>query len=1771
MDSSEASQDLELQSNLPQCAVPIVGLGASAGGLTALETLFEQLPVDTGAAFVVVQHLSPDYRSHMSELLGRRTKMATVQLTDAVEPEPNTVYLLPPAKHVVLHDGQLQLRDREGDGELNLPIDKFFRSLAEQNDRKIAVMVLSGTGSDGSEGIVGVKHAGGLVLSQDEDSAQFNSMPLNAIKTEAVHVVAPVVELAEALVSFLAGVSIEDVISHCSPFIERNDLESVYQRLEQACGVDFEQYKIGTFTRRLSRRMLLSKVDQLDRYIQRLDSDPAELSRLADDLMIGVTRFFRDPDGYQRLAHRCIRPAVAAKSKGDEFRTWVAGCATGQEAYSVAMLIHHECEKSGIPLGIKIFATDLHPDAIRFAQRGHFPAESLTEIPPEFREKYLVRGADGFEICKNVRNSIVFARHDVLQDAPFTGMDLVTCRNLLIYLVDDAQRRVLNMFAHALKARGVMWLGPSETPGDLVEDFSILDKHWRIFQKDRDSRLPLDLKLRKRSLHNVNLSRRRHSSRAPSSALVASYDRILEQYAPPGILVDDDLRPLQIFGDLSRWATPRPGRLTGTVDDILVEPLRLPVALAIERMRVDQLSVISERAMVQSDPIDIRISAFHHPTQSETHYLINFGSGVTLDAQPASAAASTALASSGVASTGNPNHRPLAAPVPSQTDTSSLPADSKPAADSTSPDAASPDAASMALNAERIRMLEMELEFTRENLQATIEEVETTNEELQSSNEELTSSNEELQSTNEELHSVNEELHTTNAESSRRLQLLTETTRDLETVMLESDVGIVLVDNDLNIRRVTPAAADILLIRRKDAEGERLTDYAHALEDVDLIELVQQVSREHKTIELETVDRRDDPILLRVSPYRERSGVVMTMTNLRTVKETADKLRKLTSIIQDSTDAIIGVELNSRVTSWNRGATRLFGYELDDSRNVELCDALPTEICEVCETLIRELVRHGDVAAKEISTKISDKQVFLQIRVTPVLDEYERVSSAAITLYDVTAMQQAKEQLRLRTRAIDAASNGILVVDAQKDDMPIVYANQGFGHLTGFDPQEVVGRNCRFLQGPNTDPANIQKIRDAIANQESCRVTLLNYRRDNTQFYNELVITPIFDDNGQLTHYVGVQSDVTDMVEASKSLKQSELEYRSTFENAAIGIAHVGMEGQWLRVNEKLAQIFGYSRDELKTMTFQDLTHPEDLDKDLLLFMQMKRGEIPGYAIEKRYIHHDGHTIWAQLTTSIRRDVDEAVECCISLIEDITDRKLTEQKLAASRAIITEVVEKSQDPFISFDEKGVIQVANQAALDFAGRSSGMRDCSFTTLFGDQADPPLLAAIERVRQSQRAETTEYYSRRLNRWYDARVFPVENGAAVYMTDVTGRKETESYLEAARIAAEEASQAKSQFLTNMSHEIRSPMSAILGFADLSLRDIREGNDVDPDNLETVIRNGRFLLRIINDILDLSKVEAGKLEVRRSRFKLLPMLADINELMRHRSASSGVPLAIEFDGAIPSRLRSDRSRVEQILVNLIGNALKFTPEGSVRVVVSMDTQDPNVIEFRVVDTGIGISESNLERLFQTFSQVHDRKIVGVEGTGLGLVISKRLANLLGGDITATSVEGEGSEFVLRLPVEASTEMIEPTAEDLKPRRTNINNLPRITARVLVADDARDVRLVTTRLLTRAGADVVEVVNGAEAVKAVRQAEAENKPFACVLMDMQMPELDGREATQQIRDQGYTVPVIALTAGATSDEINDALAAGCSEFMAKPVDAAGLIRRVAALTNAMA
>lgn len=1724
--------------------VPIIGLGASAGGLAALETFFEQLPTDSGAAFVVIQHLSPDYQSHMPELLSRRTSMETLQMTAGVTPVANTVYLLPPNQHVRLKENKLVLEERVNDGELSLPIDMFFDSLSEcAAERPVAAIILSGTGQDGSRGIESVARSGGLVLCQDEESAQFDGMPVSAMRTGVVHASGPVVELTESLVAFLAGRSIEEVVAESSPSIDRNNLDEIYRTMLSTTGIDFKQYKIGTFSRRLSRRMLLSKIDDVQTYANLLATDSAEANQFGDDLLIGVTRFFRDSDGFQRLRNRVIRPAIRSKKEGEELRIWVAGCATGQEAYSIAMQVFEEFENLKTELVVRIFATDVHPDAIRFAQRGVYPRESLSEIPREYREKYTLTTADGFQIRPHIRDSVVFARHDLLQDPPFTNMDVVTCRNMLIYLLDEAQQSVLTSFAHALRVRGVLWLGPSETLGLVEDQFSALDKQWRLYQKVREMRLPMDLKLRQRSTSSNRIPMRPRASRGRSSSLMLSYDKIMEWYAPPAILIDENYQPLQMFGDLTRLTVKPSGKLTGTVEDLIVDEVRPALSLTLQRLQFSRSNEETEDAMLGCHRLTVRTRELRHSSQAESHFLITFE--VNTD---------TVRSADKNLPTIEAESKSLSEITIENDQANSTPS--------------SIQAVQFGLLQRQLRTSEMELDFTRESLQATVEELETTNEELQSSNEELTSSNEELQSTNEELHSVNEELHAANAENERRVQLLSEIRADLESVFREVNVGILLVDQDLKIRHITPMAAEVLGNANPATEGQPLHRYVASFPNDNLIKLIAEARNHNVTIEKETVESGGDPVLLSVAPYQNLSGTILTITNLRSIKETADDLRKLTSIISDSTDAILGLDLVGNITSWNRGAHRLFGIDLIVDEPIPLTDHLPADVVTRLTSMVRLLIRDGEVDPAEIAAKVGGEERWLLVRVTPVLDEHRKVVSAAATFSDMSDLRATQEELRLRTHAIDSASNGIIIVDAQRDDMPIIYCNNGFKEMTGFGPNEIYGRNCRFLQGPDTAEADLNTIRDAIANGQSTRVTILNYRRDGSRFYNELLITPVKNDLGTITHFVGVQHDVTKSVLSNKRIADSEHEYRSTFDNAAVGIAHVDLDGRLTRVNRKFATIIGYTIDEVQQKTFQEITHDNDLDKDLGQFAKLLRGEIDGYSMEKRYYHKDGHVVWVNLTTSLRRTPSGEPDCCISLIEDITARVDTEKRLSESQAIITQVIESINDIFLSFDSSGTIGYANQAAEQFAEiPSETLVGLTYKKLFKHDIDSPVLSMLNRVRSSQTKESSEYFAVNKKRWYDATVFPIDGGAALYMADVTARKETEVHLETARLAAEEASQAKSQFLTNMSHEIRSPMSAILGFSDMALRDCRQGKSVDPANLETVIRNGRFLLRIINDILDLSKVEAGKLDISRSSFKLVPMFADVAELMLHRSNSLNVPLEFVFESEIPESIISDRSRVEQILVNLIGNAIKFSPQGEVEVVISYDAAARQLI-VKVVDTGIGISEANLARLFQTFSQVHGDQLVGVEGTGLGLVISKRLAELLGGDIAVESTEGLGSTFTLFLPVgrKVSVKTIEGSAVELKPIFSAGDEITSIQGRILVADDSRDVRLVTEHMLKRANADVDVVENGAQAVAAVREAESSGRQFDCILMDMQMPEMNGLQATRAIRDAGYVMPIIALTAGATAGEVQETLGAGCTKFLSKPVDGPRLSSMIANL-----
>ncbi|HEY8502931.1 MAG TPA: chemotaxis protein CheB, partial [Gemmataceae bacterium] len=557
----------------------VVGVGASAGGLEALEQLFSHMPEGAGAAFVVVQHLSPDFESHLDQLLRRQTRIPVRRAEDGMRVEPNAIYLIPPKKEMIIAGGKLLLTDKDPQRGLTLPIDHFFRSLAQDARRHAIGIILSGTGSDGSRGVRDVREAGGLVICQDPATAKFDGMPRSALETGAVDLVLPPAAVPGALVKYIEKSMSVEMIKEEEELAAVSDhgMGVIFQLLRSSYGIDFTSYKPNTVARRVRRRLALGHSQDLEEYAERLRHDPAELNALYRDLLIGVTRFFRDREAYARLEAEAVPELLRRGAAEGGLRVWVAGCATGEEAYSLGILLHEQAQRAGLDFPVKIFATDVHRASLETASVGAYPEEALTEPTPERRARYFRKKADGYHVAKEVRQMIVFAPHNVLTDAPFTRLDLISCRNLLIYLRPMAQKKVLSLFHFGLRTGGYLFLGPSETPGDLADEFDPVDAHWKLYRKRRDVRLSMDLRLPAPA--GAALPGRRPAGGGEPRAdtdgsLLATYDLLLNRFMPTAILVDETFRLVHTFGGAERFLRLRGGRPSTNVLDMVDEDLR---------------------------------------------------------------------------------------------------------------------------------------------------------------------------------------------------------------------------------------------------------------------------------------------------------------------------------------------------------------------------------------------------------------------------------------------------------------------------------------------------------------------------------------------------------------------------------------------------------------------------------------------------------------------------------------------------------------------------------------------------------------------------------------------------------------------------------------------------------------------------------------------------------------------------------------------------------------------------------------------------------------------------------------------------------------------------------------------------------------------------------------------------------------------------------------------------------------------------------------------
>jgi two-component system CheB/CheR fusion protein len=1016
----------------------VVGVGASAGGLEALERLFAATPADIGMAFVVVQHLSPDFESRMDELLARHTKLPTRLVTDGIAVEPNAIYLIPPRKEMVIANGKLLLTDKDDARGFSLPIDHFLRSLAHDVGPRAAAIILSGAGSDGSRGVREVHEAGGLVLVQTPESARFQGMPLSAKQSGCVDRLLLPEEMAAALVeharSGLGGLALAR-----ADLAERpaNPVDEILGLLRTDYGIEFAHYKPSTVLRRIERRLALTHQADLDAYARLCAVDPEELSALYRDLLIGVTRFFRDGEAFDELDRTTIPQLLARVPPDEEIRVWVAGCATGEEAYSLAILFHEHLAAARRPLNLRIFATDVHRHSLDLASAGLYDDDALSGLTAARRQRYFTRDGHRWRVSKELRQLIVFARHDVITDAPFTRIDLLSCRNLLIYLQPPVQKKVLALFHFALKSGGFLLLGPSETPGELSDELEVIDGHWRLYAKRRDARLAearLPLVTPARAAERPTMVAGRPW---PGPQLLQVYDRLLDRVMPPSLLIDENYQLVHAFGGAEHMLHLRGGRPSTNVLDLVEANLKVALVGALQHAHKERRSVrlagVPTRARDgAAEDVTLTVEPIGDGRTATTHYLVRIERA---EPQPERAAPPASVEPAGQAQ-------------------------------------------------DYVTALESELRFTKESLQATIEELETANEELQATNEELVASNEELQSTNEELHSVNEELYTVNVEHQRKITQLTELTDDLDNLLHSIDVGVLFLDEHLCIRKFTAQMARLFRLLPQDV-GRRFDSFAHTIQHPTLEGDVQRVLDAGQPIEREVTSRDGVIYFMRVLPYRGASnkrGVVVTLIDVSALRRSEAHVRRLSSIVETSADAILAKDLDGTITAWNGGAERMYGWTAREVLGRHVSIIVPPGGEDEVKRVMERVRRGVSIEPYETTRVRKDgSRVDVWLTVSPLLDEHDEVIGAATIARDITQRKRDAEEVRRSLRMRDQFM--AMLSHELRNPLAALMHACALLHQPGIPDErrmralQVVERQCRHMARLLDDVLDVSRLR----------------------------------------------------------------------------------------------------------------------------------------------------------------------------------------------------------------------------------------------------------------------------------------------------------------------------------------------------------------------------------------------------------------------------------------------------------------------------------------------------------------------------------------------------------------------------------------------------------------------------------------------------------------------------------------------------------------------
>ena len=1303
----------------PPPHIPIVAIGSSAGGLHALQMLFDNLPVNLGAAFVVISHLDPTHRSELGPILARHTLMPVHEVQEPRAIEGNHVYVIPPGRKLVIVDHGIATRKFDEPRGQRAPIDQFFRSAATSKGDGYGV-ILSGAGADGSVGIKSIKESGGIILVQDPNEAEYPSMPRAAIATGCADAVLPMRDLARRLTEFIRNR--QQILPESFDASGQEAVRRVLAYLSVRTGHDFSGYKRATVMRRLTRRMQLNRIDRVDQYLAFIKDNPDEAQALFGDLLISVTTFFRDAGAFEALAKKVIPKLFDEDGVTSSIRVWVPGAATGEEAYSIAMLISEEAERRDCRPEVQIFATDLDLAALATAREARYPIAIAADVSDERLRRHFTRDGDHYRVKKDIRDMVVIAAHSVLKDPPFSRLDLVSCRNLLIYLERELQQQVCATLLYALKPGRFLFLGSAETAEGMPDMFRPIDRENRIYQAMEppgEMRLALP-----RLMLAPHVELPRVASRSAEPPGEASLHRLaLEALAPPSMVVDERHKIVHLSESAGRYLLPSGGTFSADLSQLARPELRLDIYSGLQRAFEQGESTLSLPVSVKFNGSSRRICVQVRPTPR---------------AENAAKLALVMFLDGGEAD------------IPKNVQT----------ADGT-------------LDAERMQRLQQELQLTRERLRTSREEFEGANEELRAANEELQSLNEEYRSTaeeletsKEELQSINEELQTLNNELKNKYEGVSRAHNDLQNLIAATEVGTLFFDRSLRIKLFTERIADLFNITAHD-EGRPISNFTHQLLYDGLVDDAHTVLKSSEMLEREVQSKAGRWYLLRMRPYRtlddKIDGVVVTFVDVTNRKHREGELRRL----YDEAGATSQRLANTvRIATLACEAGRMGTWHLDLKKNtLDFSDELfvllgidpkqwpgtpqgfeayihPDDVARRREDRTAAF-EHGEELEHDFRVLGPGGAVlWCHSRGSIVRDAKGNASEAFGVLIDITERKAVEDQLRrsefLLKAAAENAGVGLCMFDR---DHRYVFANRAYsqmlqleGELIGKRPEDVRQSGSTDQVAPSLDLAF-----------EGKRVSYELDRADGggEHRYFNVVYEPMLDDRGAVAYVIVVTYDISNPRQAAQRIAQSEEQLRLANEAAGIGTFSIDPRTGITQYSPQLTAMLGIPGTRIVKLeqAFARI-HRDDVQRVQALYAAALNPAGDGrLRMEFRFVKPGGAVRWMTWNGRIEfadfgkgREPSRIIGACA----DITERKQAESNLLASEARYRSVVEGSLQGIIIQQNERIVY-ANSAMARIFGYERP-EDLIGKSTFDDFVAPEDRALLrERTARAYRGET------------------------------------------------------------------------------------------------------------------------------------------------------------------------------------------------------------------------------------------------------------------------------------------------------------------------------------------------------------------------------------------------------------------------------------------------